>query len=91
MSTSPHRPRFNELTKFERALFAITAAMTKRQLRTTRLECDKATTDNCSFVVFELRNLVRVMIDIELVRRDKRRRQQLLPGLSLQTLRGAAR
>lgn len=79
-STS-RRPKFRQCAKFEHALFDVAQNLTKAELRRALREANAATDANCSFIVFELRGLITTLVHLELRRRDKRRRQQVLPLL----------
>lgn len=67
------------LQRFERELQRIISAMKRRELHAVANELKTLDPNEVSFVLFELRNAITHLVRVELVRRDRRRRQQVLP------------
>jgi hypothetical protein len=69
------RSAFPQLQRLEQEVTRVVGVMTRPQLRRALEETKRITPDNCSLVMFELRTAAAHLINVELIRRDRRRRQ----------------
>ena len=68
-----------KLQLFEEALRQRVGVMKTRQLHTALRELGRLKPEECSFVLGSIKGALEHLMRAELIRRDRRRRQQVLP------------
>jgi hypothetical protein len=73
------RAKLPQLEKFEAAAMETVRGLDNRQLHILVAECELASDDNCSFLVYQLSETIGIIAQLEILQRDKRRSSPPLP------------